>query len=146
MYRTKPFPNPRAVPDHSYRPDMQPAMGILVAYGPPPPQPAAAPTFQNAAPLAVIIRHEFMHTSTWKVSRSLKLGTWHDKPVVQFMQGPWHGAWKLLDGELHIWWHWTGDEAKLGAHPMIYSIIEKTDSYRRGWDSWVETLTPVRYR
>ena len=129
-------------------------MGILMAYGPTyrahPYQHAqpAGPTFQGM-PMAVAIKHQFMHTSTWPDSRLMILGTRNNEPVVQFhhKQGEasaWHGSWQMRDKELWIWWNYTVCESNVRLHPMVYTIIVRTDSYRRGHSDWIEVLTPVR--
>jgi len=134
-------------------------MGILTAYGPPAAERAhpyqhaqpTGPTFQGQGmPMAVVIHHQFMHTSTWPESRLMILGTRNNVPVVQFHHKPgeagaWHGSWELRDNkEFWIWWHYSGCQSSVRPHPLVYTAIERTDSFRRGHGEWVEVLTPVR--
>jgi hypothetical protein len=141
-------------------------MGILAAYGPPgPPGPPAAerahpyqhaqptgPTFQGQGmPMAVVIHHQMMHTSTWPQSRLMLLGTCNNVPVVQFHHKPgepgyWHGSWELRGNpkEFWIYWHYSGMQSKVPSWPSVYTAIDGTDSFRRGHAEWVEVLTPLR--
>ena len=148
------------IPNMPPAPGMPPSMGILTAYGPPAAERAnpyhehaqpTGPTFQGQGmPMAVVIHHQFMHTSTWLDTRLMILGTRNNAPVVQFYHKPgeagaWHGSWELRDNkELWIWWHYSGCQSSVRPHPLVYTAIERTDSFRRGHGEWVEVLTPVR--
>ena len=70
-----------------------------------------------------VIKHEDMHTNSSQAWR------WHDQPVSQFMQRPWHRARKN-NGEMNAR-HWTAEEKQEGAHSVIYCIFEKTDSRKK---------------
>ena len=131
---------------------MMPALpGILQAYGPAPPweqPPAQAGPAQQRIPVAIVVSYQFMHTSTWHTSRILRLGTWGMRPVVQFIDGnvscAWHGKWERRGDQLLIWWHFSGEEDKVRHNPMVYTIIDHTDSFRRGHGEGVEVLSPFR--
>ena len=73
----------------------------------------------------------------------MRLGIQNDRALVQFEEGPWHGTWKMHNGEVHVWWHWTGDRTQVGTLPKIYNIIAGATRYLRGSDGWVEVLSPL---